>query len=134
MEPSETMTDNHEKDYRRVVDQVGPTRLLPGTEIEIIRQPSRRKPRHVLFDFDGTLSLIREGWPEVMVPLMVEVLQATGTDESPEALRDAGHRVRQRADRQADDLPDDPPGRGGQHARRPAGGPAGLQAAVPATG
>jgi phosphoglycolate phosphatase-like HAD superfamily hydrolase len=29
---------------------------------------------HVLFDFDGTLSLIREGWPEVMVPMFAEVL------------------------------------------------------------
>jgi phosphoglycolate phosphatase len=30
--------------------------------------------RHVLFDFDGTLSLLREGWPEVMVPMLVEML------------------------------------------------------------
>jgi len=30
--------------------------------------------RYVLFDFDGTLSLIRQGWPEVMVPLFVEML------------------------------------------------------------
>jgi len=30
--------------------------------------------RHVLFDFDGTLSLIREGWPQVMVPMFTEVL------------------------------------------------------------
>ncbi len=29
---------------------------------------------HVLFDFDGTLSLIREGWPAVMVPMFVEML------------------------------------------------------------
>jgi phosphoglycolate phosphatase-like HAD superfamily hydrolase len=29
---------------------------------------------HVLFDFDGTLSLIREGWPQVMVPMFVEML------------------------------------------------------------
>ena len=28
----------------------------------------------MLFDFDGTLSLIREGWPEVMMPMMVEHL------------------------------------------------------------
>jgi phosphoglycolate phosphatase len=28
----------------------------------------------VLFDFDGTLSLIREGWPEVMVPLFADWL------------------------------------------------------------
>jgi len=31
---------------------------------------------HVLFDFDGTLSLIRQGWPEVMVPTFTEVLPA----------------------------------------------------------
>jgi phosphoglycolate phosphatase len=29
---------------------------------------------HVLLDFDGTLSLIRQGWPEVMAPLFVEML------------------------------------------------------------
>jgi phosphoglycolate phosphatase-like HAD superfamily hydrolase len=31
---------------------------------------------HVLFDFDGTLSLIREGWPEVMAPMFAEMLPA----------------------------------------------------------
>jgi phosphoglycolate phosphatase-like HAD superfamily hydrolase len=34
----------------------------------------RRGLSHVLFDFDGTLSLIRQGWPEVMVPMFTEVL------------------------------------------------------------
>jgi phosphoglycolate phosphatase-like HAD superfamily hydrolase len=29
---------------------------------------------HVLFDFDGTLSLIREGWPDVMAPMFAEML------------------------------------------------------------
>lgn len=29
---------------------------------------------HVLFDFDGTLSLVREGWPEVMTGMFIEVL------------------------------------------------------------
>ena len=38
--------------------------------------------RAVLFDFDGTLSLLREGWPEVMVPMMVEALVRTGTGET----------------------------------------------------
>jgi phosphoglycolate phosphatase-like HAD superfamily hydrolase len=36
----------------------------------------------VLFDFDGTLSLIREGWPQVMIPMMVGALRDTGTRES----------------------------------------------------
>ncbi len=30
--------------------------------------------QHVLFDFDGTLSLVRQGWPEVMIPMFVEAL------------------------------------------------------------
>jgi phosphoglycolate phosphatase-like HAD superfamily hydrolase len=35
-----------------------------------------RRPHisHVLFDFDGTLSLIRQGWPEVMLPMFLEML------------------------------------------------------------
>ena len=34
----------------------------------------RPEIRYVLFDFDGTLSLIRQGWPEVMVPMFIEML------------------------------------------------------------
>jgi phosphoglycolate phosphatase-like HAD superfamily hydrolase len=36
----------------------------------------RPRPRlsHVLFDFDGTLSLIRQGWPDVMVPMFAEII------------------------------------------------------------
>lgn len=77
----------HEDDYRPVADTDRPTRLLPDTRIEIVCELDRTAPpEHVLFDFDGTLSLIREGWPEVMVPMMVDVLAETGTDESPEEL------------------------------------------------
>jgi phosphoglycolate phosphatase-like HAD superfamily hydrolase len=42
--------------------------------------------RHVLFDFDGTLSLIREGWPEVMLPMFVEMVPRRA-DESEAAVR-----------------------------------------------
>jgi len=40
--------------------------------------------RFVLFDFDGTVSLIRAGWVDVMVPMMVEILAdlKTGEDEA----------------------------------------------------
>lgn len=78
-----------EGDYHRTVKSFASTYFLPTTGIEIIAPLERREsPRHVLFDFDGTLSLIREGWPEVMVPMMVEVLQDTGTEESAETLHD----------------------------------------------
>ncbi len=43
-----------------------------------VELPRSVQPRptitHVLFDFDGTLSLIRQGWPEVMVPMFIEAL------------------------------------------------------------
>ncbi|MEW6306845.1 MAG: HAD family hydrolase [Verrucomicrobiota bacterium] len=35
---------------------------------------ARPQISHALFDFDGTLSLIRQGWPEVMLPMFVEML------------------------------------------------------------
>jgi phosphoglycolate phosphatase-like HAD superfamily hydrolase len=60
---------------------------LLDAEIEIHnRKIPRGCFRSVLFDFDGTLSLIREGWPQVMIPMMVEVLRGTGTPEDEVAL------------------------------------------------
>jgi phosphoglycolate phosphatase len=81
--------DNLEADYQRTVADVGSTQFINGTGVEIIHgRPQQETPRHILFDFDGTLSLVREGWPEVMIPMMVEILQATGTDEPAQQLRD----------------------------------------------
>jgi phosphoglycolate phosphatase-like HAD superfamily hydrolase len=57
--------------------------MLLNNEIEIINPTvSTGRFRSVLFDFDGTLSLIREGWPQVMIPMMVNVLRETGTSET----------------------------------------------------
>jgi phosphoglycolate phosphatase-like HAD superfamily hydrolase len=53
--------------------------------IEFIRVDFERgRVRHALFDFDGTISLIREGWQGVMIPMMVEFLLQTPRHE-PEA-------------------------------------------------
>ncbi len=49
-----------------------------------------RRLSHVLFDFDGTLSLIREGWPDVMTPMFVEMLPVL-PGESTEARRQLCH-------------------------------------------
>jgi phosphoglycolate phosphatase-like HAD superfamily hydrolase len=57
----------------------GTVLVRPGLE-------PRRGIRHVLFDFDGTLSLIRQGWPEVMVPLFVAWMPAL-PEESVEERR-----------------------------------------------
>ena len=48
---------------------------------------SARNARVVLFDFDGTLSLVRSGWMDVMVPMMVEILFELKTGEAEGELR-----------------------------------------------
>jgi phosphoglycolate phosphatase len=74
-----------EEDYRRTVADAPPLRQLPGSAVEVIREVGPDLAlRHVLFDFDGTLSLIREGWPEVMVGMMTEEILTTGTPEPAE--------------------------------------------------
>src|SRR5438093_2501149 len=58
-------------------------RMFLTDEIEVLHPDlPRGRFRSALFDFDGTLSLIREGWPQVMIPMMVEVLRDTGTTET----------------------------------------------------
>lgn len=42
---------------------------------------------HVLFDFDGTLSVIRQGWPEVMTPMFVEFLPAQSGETADDLQR-----------------------------------------------
>ncbi len=78
--------DNIERDFTERVGEIKNTRFIDGTSIEIIREVHHEPPTHAIFDFDGTLSLIRQGWQDVMVPMMVEVLAATGSGESEESL------------------------------------------------
>jgi phosphoglycolate phosphatase len=52
--------------------------IKPGT--------TAQNARVALFDFDGTLSLIRSGWVDVMVPMMVEILAGVRTGEKEEDL------------------------------------------------
>jgi len=57
--------------------------------IEILHPNASAAHAHVgLFDFDGTLSLIRSGWVEIMAPMMVEILLDLRTGESEAALRE----------------------------------------------
>ena len=61
--------------------------FLDNTTIEIHREIQTGNIHHVVFDFDGTISLIRDGWQNVMVPMMVECLQTeTDTTETEAAL------------------------------------------------
>ena len=60
---------------------------MASNSLEILNPDANAAEARVcLFDFDGTLSLIRAGWFDVMVPMMVEVLADLGTGESEEDL------------------------------------------------
>ncbi|MDP6778035.1 MAG: hypothetical protein QGI83_14860, partial [Candidatus Latescibacteria bacterium] len=62
--------------------------LLPGSrDIELINASIPvGHVRSVLFDFDGTVSLIREGWRDIMIPMMVEILADLGGNETGDQL------------------------------------------------
>lgn len=59
----------------------------PFPHVEVLREDRPRGGyRAAILDFDGTLSLIRRNWQDVMVPMMVEVL-AECSDEPRDRLR-----------------------------------------------
>src|SRR5687768_16733476 len=57
--------------------------FLAGTQIEIINEAELVRFKHVLFDFDGTISLLREGWQQIMAPVCLEMICGT-TQPTPE--------------------------------------------------
>ncbi|MSR83938.1 MAG: HAD family hydrolase [Candidatus Latescibacteria bacterium] len=61
-----------------------PPRIL-GRTIEVYHPEIQRGHiRHAVFDFDGTLSLLRAGWQEVMIEHAVEELSRTPAAPPPE--------------------------------------------------
>jgi phosphoglycolate phosphatase-like HAD superfamily hydrolase len=49
--------------------------FLPDSEIEIVEAPPARLAiSHAIFDHDGTLSTLREGWEKIMEPMMVKAI------------------------------------------------------------
>ncbi len=65
---------------------MGVLALTPGLEL-LTPDLDASHTRVVLFDFDGTLSLVRSGWMNVMVPMMMEILATCGTGETEDELR-----------------------------------------------
>ena len=50
-------------------------RFVEGTEFEVVTGPrSKERLTHAIFDHDGTLSVLREGWEHIMEPMMVRAI------------------------------------------------------------
>ena len=49
-------------------------KLKYSWDIEIINYPKEQEPKYAIFDFDGTISLIREGWQTIMYEYFTQEL------------------------------------------------------------
>jgi len=57
------------------------------TELEIVAEPPRSLAiRHAIFDHDGTISTLREGWEEIMEPMMQHAILGEKYDSADAAL------------------------------------------------
>ena len=56
--------------------------------VEILRPAGPRSFTCALLDFDGTFSLIRQGWQDVMIPMMVSILRELDHGLSEPALEE----------------------------------------------
>lgn len=58
-----------------LADSPASARVLPGTEFELIAElPVRPRYLHAIFDHDGTLSTLRQGWEDIMEPMMIRAI------------------------------------------------------------
>lgn len=74
--PTEILAVGPEPDYifePELAESPRHAKYLPGTEIELIGElPTDLRIEHCIFDHDGTLSTLREGWEKIMEPMMVK--------------------------------------------------------------
>lgn len=62
-------------------------RFRPGTDVEIVAENvDLRSVSHVVFDHDGTISTLRQGWEDVMRDMMVKAVMGERYADAPEAV------------------------------------------------
>jgi len=75
-----------------LAEDVGAARFVEHTEIEVVgpvstgQRPGGSGPMHAIFDNDGTISTLREGWEKIMEPLMVRTILGPGWKTAEEKL------------------------------------------------
>lgn len=88
--PEEIIRLGEDPDYiysPELAENVSLAAYLPDSEIEIIHQwKSEFKIRHAIFDHDGTLSTLREGWELIMAPMMVRAVLGDRYQQADETL------------------------------------------------
>ncbi|MBN1846545.1 MAG: HAD family hydrolase [Sedimentisphaerales bacterium] len=88
--------DSHYIYQPELAEDIRQARTLEATEIEICCDRSflaDRRIRHAVFDHDGTISTLRQGWEAVMAPVMIRAILGDRYDSADETLY---HKVRSR--------------------------------------
>ncbi|MBK9391037.1 MAG: HAD family hydrolase [Bacteroidetes bacterium] len=101
--PEEILAIGQDPDFiysSELAENVRFASYLPDTEIEIITS-RKEKPRieHAIFDHDGTISTLREGWENIMAPVMIRAILGNKFDTADESVF---RKVRARVDEYID--------------------------------
>jgi rfaE bifunctional protein kinase chain/domain len=87
--PAEILDIGQDPDYiysPDLAEDIRKAQYIKGTEIEIVSK-LKEKPgiRHAIFDHDGTVSTLRQGWELIMAPMMIKAIlgeKYASTDEA----------------------------------------------------
>ena len=70
-----------------MADDIRKANYIEGSEIEIIRNlPDELNIQHAIFDHDGTISTLRQGWEQVMEPMMIRAILGSRYEDADEVL------------------------------------------------
>lgn len=72
-----------------LADDIRQARMVPGTEIELCypkEELSLGHIKHAIFDHDGTISTLRQGWEAIMEPMMTRAVMGSRYATSDETL------------------------------------------------
>ena len=76
--PKEILNIGSDPDYRyrpELASRPWQARYYNDTEIEVVNEiPRNVEITHAIFDHDGTISTLRQGWEEIMEPMMVRAI------------------------------------------------------------
>jgi len=103
--PEEVLAVSAHPDYiyqPELADDIRQARYLDGTETEACCHPLPRLSdvRHAVFDHDGTISTLRQGWERIMEPMMIRAILGDRYVTADETLyHRVVHRVREYIDR-----------------------------------
>ncbi|MDR3706960.1 MAG: PfkB family carbohydrate kinase [Capsulimonadaceae bacterium] len=88
--PEEILAVGPNPDYiyhPEIASDLRAAKYVDGTEVEIVNPlPENLAIRHAIFDHDGTLSTLREGWEKIMEPMMVKAILGSAFQTASEEL------------------------------------------------